>query len=333
MYKKPEINITNTVMSGSDFNSFFNRSTFVKLLRSGENHWGMQYKTGLNEDIVPFNPHGAYEPGGIGFIDEKDIDIWQNGQHFYIRKVKIPDNAQVYIENDSYKADKIILGKPKELKNDDQLCDIYVQKYSCYSPLRMISKKTFDQCAHYVKRNGLALEFVPDKFKTIDLCKMAILSNTFAIRFVPEQLLSREMYEYAVSSNGLALEFVPNYSELEENINEETRDINEWKLKLYKMAVSSNGLALGLIKAEYRTNELCELSVQNNGWALLYVPEQTKTICKLAAKQNHKMLDYVEKKFLTGGSWWKINEIYLAALKSYKKETKEKILKKAKKLK
>jgi hypothetical protein len=58
-----------------------------------------------------------------------------------------------------------------------------------------------------------------------------------------------------------------------------------------KLVIQQNGYALEHVKEQ--TEELCKLAVQQNGYALLFVKEQTKEICKLAVQQNGGALEYV----------------------------------------
>jgi hypothetical protein len=89
---------------------------FYKITNESENHRGMKYKTGLNVDILPFNPSGDCEPGGIYFAREDILAFLYYGH--WIRKVTLPEDAQIYEnigEQKKWKADKIILGKPKRI--------------------------------------------------------------------------------------------------------------------------------------------------------------------------------------------------------------------------
>ena len=104
---------------------------FYKITNKSEKHHRMQYKTGLNVDIRPFNPKGNCKRGGINFSRE-DILVFLNFGP-WIRKVTLPEDAKVYenpiilkvYENPGiikkWKADKVILGRrskitPKKIK-------------------------------------------------------------------------------------------------------------------------------------------------------------------------------------------------------------------------
>ena len=77
---------------------------YYKILNEKECHNNMQYKTGLNTDILPFNPSGDCKTGGIYFSREDILSFLSYG--CWIRKVTLPKDEIVY-ENP---------GKPKKWK-------------------------------------------------------------------------------------------------------------------------------------------------------------------------------------------------------------------------
>ena len=92
---------------------------FYKITNEEEYHYGLQYHTGLNVDILPFNPSGDCEPGGIYFSSKDILAFLDYGP--WIREVIIPEDAQVY-ENPGFpkkwKADKVILGERRRIDID-----------------------------------------------------------------------------------------------------------------------------------------------------------------------------------------------------------------------
>jgi len=89
---------------------------YYKILNEEENHFGIQYKTGLNIDPIKFNPKGNCKPGGIYFSREDILAFIDYGP--WIRKVTLPEDAKVY-ENPGtpkkWKADKVILGEREKI--------------------------------------------------------------------------------------------------------------------------------------------------------------------------------------------------------------------------
>jgi hypothetical protein len=89
---------------------------YYKITNSEEKHNDMQYKTGLNVDILPFNPSGNCAPGGIYFSREDILAFLDYGP--WIREVILPEDTQIY-ENPGlpkkWKVNKVILGERKEI--------------------------------------------------------------------------------------------------------------------------------------------------------------------------------------------------------------------------
>jgi len=89
---------------------------FYKILNKEENHNGLQYKTGLNVDPLPWDPVGDCTPGGIYFSREDILAFIGYGP--WLREVIVPKGVEVY-ENPGkpkkWKAHKVILGKRKKI--------------------------------------------------------------------------------------------------------------------------------------------------------------------------------------------------------------------------
>jgi hypothetical protein len=90
--------------------------TYLKITNSEENHKGLQYKTGLIEDILPFEKEGSCVPGGIYFSDEKNICNFLS-YGVWIREVSVPSDAEMVKDpkGDKWRASKVILGERKSL--------------------------------------------------------------------------------------------------------------------------------------------------------------------------------------------------------------------------
>lgn len=121
------------VLTGFEFNKYFPNvsKTLIKLTKNYEKIYyadPRSYKTGLNEVDIPFNPRkGWWNPGGIHFTDIDNLpknlvyfDFGSNRKDImkFCRKVKLPDDCKIYIE-DTYlfKADKIELDERVEIKD------------------------------------------------------------------------------------------------------------------------------------------------------------------------------------------------------------------------
>jgi hypothetical protein len=94
--------------SGREFNKIYRGCKFNKIIPKGFRKYGFRYKYGLNIDTVEFNPSETCSAGGIYFTDEGRIDKFNNYGEVIV-DVTVPDDARVYIEDDKFKADKIVL--------------------------------------------------------------------------------------------------------------------------------------------------------------------------------------------------------------------------------
>ena len=97
-----------------------------KIFNIEKKHHGIQYTTGVVEDILPFNPTGDCESGGIYFAKEDILAFLFYGP--YIAEVELLEDSLVY-ENPKtpkkYKANKLKIKKFKKitLKVIKQLVD------------------------------------------------------------------------------------------------------------------------------------------------------------------------------------------------------------------
>ena len=100
-------------LSGKEFNDKYPDIEFYKVLTNNGIHFGFQYQHGLNIDTLPFNPRGECSKGGLYFVSIHKLYMWLN-LGIYIARVTIPDNASIYTENNTFKADKLTFGFYKD---------------------------------------------------------------------------------------------------------------------------------------------------------------------------------------------------------------------------
>ena len=65
---------------------------YYKLTNKEESHYRMQYRDGHNEDVLPFNPNGDCEAGGIYFAREDILAFLDRKQ--WIREVTLPSYTE-----------------------------------------------------------------------------------------------------------------------------------------------------------------------------------------------------------------------------------------------
>lgn len=93
-----------------------------------------------------------------------------------------------------------------------------------------------------VKKDGLALKFLPEHLKNnYEVCMAAVTNNGLALQYVPKELRENEVIlKKALKENGLAIEFVP-----ERKITKE----------MAILAVKENGKALKLLPKKYKQDK------------------------------------------------------------------------------
>jgi hypothetical protein len=195
---------SSNIMTGSQFNRVYKKTVFIKLTNISEIHNGFQFKTGLNIDTVPFKPSGSCKAGGIYFCDRNEFFQW----HTYnstvcvnFREVTIPEDAAVYIENDKFKADKLILSEKKSIWNDQLLCEIAIK--SSDDAIEYINQTEY-LCELAVKKNPDNLKYV--KNQTEEICKIAVRMWPYTLFYVKNQ--TEEICKIAVRIKGDALQYV-----------------------------------------------------------------------------------------------------------------------------
>ena len=159
----------------------------------------------------------------------------------------------------------------------------------------------------------MALQYVFEKFKTDKICDLALDNYAGSIQYFPSNKITYGLYEKIVKKNGfdilyvdVDLLYVREYHKLcEIAIMENPLSLmnikNYLPVKLYLLAVQSNGLALEYVPKNCLCTEeylkICETAVKNDGLALAYVPDKFKTdeICDFAVKQNGFASQFIKK--------------------------------------
>ena len=180
------------IFTGKEFNDYYNKSgtKFYKILNDNAAHNNYQFINGLNIDPVEFNPIDECSAGGFYFTEFNKIGCWLHYDYNlkYIVEVTIPDDAQVYVEKNKFKADKFIL----DLNNK-----IQIEDFDFWSDAEF--------CKMVVQQNEYALEFVTNQ--TEEICNLAIQQDAYALQFVniPQ---TPELCRIAIEKRGRALQFV-----------------------------------------------------------------------------------------------------------------------------
>ncbi len=277
----------NIMITGKEFKSLHSDMKFYKLTTFTENYNGFQFKDGLNiykrltDDEIYFTE--IYEQESLSSQSDINIytgEVYHDEMMEYIREVEILDDSIIYINDNTYKTDKFILGQRKKLFEHELFCKSAVQRDG--HVLRYVKEQTEEICKLAVQQHGMALKYV--KNQTDEICKLAVQQQGCALKHVKEQ--TDEICKLAMKQNRLATKYI------KKTIILELKYITNQTEEMCKLFVQKNGCALQSVKNQ--TDEICKIAVKQNGCALRYVEIQTDEICKIAVKQNGMALQYVK---------------------------------------
>ncbi len=278
----------NQVYSGEQFIQLYPNTKFYKLTNEKEIHNGFIYSDGLNVDTIPFNSEKICTPGGLYFTEYAKIYMWINYNcelMQWVREVTIPQDALVCVEDDGFKANKIILSQRIPLKDlniwNDPIMSLLAVRLNP-STLEYVHDQTYDLCLQCVLTNSFTLQYI--KNQTQDICLETLKFDGLAIKYIRKQNL--ELCKQAVKTNGLALKYVQ----------------DEYKtLEICRLAIESNAYSLQYVKQEYQTPKMCKRAVKLKPFAFIFIkPElQTLKLCEQAVRANGCLLKYVKSELKT----------------------------------
>lgn len=180
---------------------------FYKLLNESEQHYGMKYATGVNTDVLPFNPSGVCSSGGLYFFSRRQfVSFWWHvppENVVWLRMVSFTPNSLIWDEGDKMKTNEFVLGERQLFFIPDDLCLAAVQDYGM--ALQFVKEQTSEICLAAVRQTGRSLQFV--KAKTPEICLEAVRNFGRALEFVKDP--TYEMCVYAIQNDLDALQFVP----------------------------------------------------------------------------------------------------------------------------
>ena len=174
---------------------------FRKCLNNELIHWNFQYKIGLNEDTILFNPSGSCKSGGLYFTTIENVNKFLD-YGLNIAVIQLCTDAEFYIDPTGmkFKTNKFII---KEiLPQTEELCVLAIQQDGM--GLRHVQEQTEELCRMAVQQDGMALRYV--QVQTEEICRIAVQQDGLALKYVRKQ--TEELCRMAVQQNGLALQYV-----------------------------------------------------------------------------------------------------------------------------
>ena len=166
--------------------------TFYKVLNNDLCHYGYKYHLGINEDILPFNPKGKCESGGLFFVVKEILhEIFNEYKNRkIIATITLDSEEDVWVEDDKFKSHKInvikiqTIGQFLNEQTEDILISIIGHNISLFKYIKVQTPKI---CMKVVKYNWRALQYV--KEQTPEICIEAVKQNGSALQYVKDQIL------------------------------------------------------------------------------------------------------------------------------------------------
>lgn len=177
-------------ISGQAFNNMYPDIEFVKVTFETEicDDFYSDDLHEINQSVIDqMESFETYIDNPIYFVEKKAAQeqISLYGKHVVIcmRKIIIPDDANVFIDFDMFQTDKAYLSEKVKL----------TQKI----------------CLDIVSLNGLTLQHIPDSMKNKYMCMIALRQNGEAIKFIRISYIDRDMCMIAIRQTGKAIMYVP----------------------------------------------------------------------------------------------------------------------------
>lgn len=275
-FQSTEVGVYDEV-SGAEFKKRVTDQPVHKVLnsKSGFVHGSMQYARGHNQDVLPFNPSGWCQAGGMYFTTLKHIGSFLNyGSH--VATITLYDDSRVYREGNKFKADKFFI-EDIVPSNDfvDANEEVLLQSMLRETPaLKTVPPEHLFEVA--IMSNWSNLRYIHSRHHTPELIKRALDLSGLALHFIRPEMQTPEMCKLAVSKNGSALFFVVNQTE-----------------ELAMLAMQRSDAALSQVEERFRSPELCKVALASNPYAIEHIPDQTEEMCIDAVTRKPVALIYV----------------------------------------
>lgn len=292
------------------YEKYGTNTRFYKLTNEQEIHNNLEYKTGVNIDILPFNPSKSCRPGGMYFFSEPNLFRFMRyvSQPYYMREVTFDELSLIYEDDDNFKTNRFILGERvnwREYFNSDPSLMYEAVKYNPCS-ITYVDEQTEKLCLMAVSKDAFSIQYI--KNPSLEVVREAIKNNALVIANpnlnIKKEYLTEDLYIEAIRRDPTIIcnQNIQTYNRCLEAVRNNPCMIyyidDKYKTNdLYITALSKDGYILKQI--ENKTYELCRIAVYNCGLALKWVPEQTQELCDLAVKQDISAFYLVEDRFKT----------------------------------
>ena len=185
MIKSSTTSMERSILSGQIFNEFFFGMEMIKIVSEDDKQmYGFKVSDGLN--ILPLKQvSDTYCSGGINFCDWENFLMYLKRSYDgkYIRKVLVPDDAMIFVDDKEYTSDKLILSKRIPISeldqwNDEEFC---MNAINCDCKFLIYCKCIRPELEFaMVIKNPSNIEYI--KNQTEEMHEMAIEQNAYLIR-------------------------------------------------------------------------------------------------------------------------------------------------------
>jgi len=258
---------SNNMLSGKQFKNIYS-DDFYKVMNHHMLQYGFQYKKGINHDINQFKPSNSI--GGLHFTLLEYIGDFCGCGDILVRII-IHDTAQVYIDDNWFKADFLEIGDSVKLE------EIYKYKILDYRLIKFLDYPPRDLCMKAIEKNPYNIRYIknPDLNLCLSVCKI----DGLKIKYInnPTMIVRFE----AVKNDGMALEFIEFQTEI-----------------ICLEAVKNNGLALEFVKKQ--TEQICFQAITSHWYALKYVKKKTFELCLMACQKDKAAFQFIKQKYYFG---------------------------------
>ena len=178
------------------------------------------------------------------------------------------------------------LKKIPEYKQQRGMVEFAVKKDGL--SLQYVKEKFIDQelCDIAFEQNPDAIRFIPERYISVEQCYIALRYKSYNFKDVPKKFISSKMCMKAIECNGVLLEFVP-----EGLVNKE----------MCITAVKNNGIAIQFVDDQFMDQEICDIAIKESMDAFPFIPPRfmNKALCTDAFNYNTDYLQYIPKKYHT----------------------------------
>ena len=262
-------------ITGKQLKEIIGDMPLLKFMFDNDQHYGMKYRTGVNEDLLEFKNDDMCSSGGIYVTTLDNFNHYCGHYGSYARRVHIEDDALIYVEDKKLKCNKVTLSEREP--NKDLIRKLF---------LEYVSNKNNEEILKLICRAPRLCEFIPINDSTEGVIIEAIRLNQNVFEFLNKSQMTPRIVMEVIDNDGTLIRFIDSDS-----------ITNEMIIR----AVKQNGSAIAHVDKKIRTPEIIMLAVKQCGNVIQYLDddEMTPDIVLEAIEQDNNSFSYLAKKHRT----------------------------------